>query len=316
MSLDLRHLRQFVAIAELGSYRRAAEALHIAQPALSVSIQKLEHAVGVQLLERGARGVSLTAAGEALMGDARRALFHADQARQAARRVALGEAGRLRLGFVGSATYELLPRCLPAFRRQYPDVQLELREDSTIGLVAALRANELDGGLVRGPLADDPELASWVVERDDLILAMPAGHPLAERGPADRGPAERGPVSLRELRGESFVMYAPAKVPGLYGVAAALCRKAGFSPRVSQEAIQVQTLVSLVASGLGLALVPGVTRAYSTPHVAFARIADADAKDALALSLVTLRDTPCMPVLKFRDSIVLDPQALAQVGVV
>ena len=295
MSLDLRHLRQFVAIAELGSYRRAAEALHIAQPALSVSIQKLEHAVGVQLLARGARGVSLTAAGEALMGDARRALFHADQARRAARRVALGESGRLRLGFVGSATYELLPRCLPAFRQQYPDVQLELREDSTIGLVAALRANELDAGLVRGPLADDPELASWEVERDDLILALPSDHPLAGRGPVD----------MRDVRGESFVMYAPAKVPGLYGVAAALCRKAGFSPRVSQEAIQVQTLVSLVASGLGLALVPGVTRAYSTPRVAFVPIADADARDALALSLVTLRDTPCMPVLRLRDSIAL-----------
>ena len=295
MSLDLSHLRQFVAIAELGSYRRAAEALHIAQPALSVSIQKLEHAVGVQLLARGARGVSLTAAGEALMGDARRALFHADQARRAARRVALGESGRLRLGFVGSATYELLPRCLPAFRQQYPDVQLELREDSTIGLVAALRANELDAGLVRGPLADDPELASWEVERDDLILALPSDHPLAGRGPVD----------MRDVRGESFVMYAPAKVPGLYGVAAALCRKAGFSPRVSQEAIQVQTLVSLVASGLGLALVPGVTRAYSTPRVAFVPIADADARDALALSLVTLRDTPCMPVLRLRDSIAL-----------
>ncbi|WP_144638268.1 LysR substrate-binding domain-containing protein [Bordetella genomosp. 13] len=336
MSLDLRHLRQFVAIAELGSYRRAAEALHIAQPALSVSIQKLEHAVGVQLLERGARGVTLTAAGEALMEDARRALFHADQARLAARRVALGESGRLRLGFVGSATYELLPRCLPAFRAQYPDVQLELREDSTIGLVAALRANELDGGLVRGPLADDPELASWVVERDDLILALPAGHPLAERGagrsgpagrgpagrgPADRGPADRGPavcgaINLRDMRRESFVMYAPAKVPGLYGVAAALCRKAGFSPRVSQEAIQVQTLVSLVASGLGVALVPGVTRAYTTPHVVFAPIADADARDALALSLVTLRDTHCMPVLRLRDSIALEPEAAELAGAV
>ncbi|WP_232468181.1 LysR family transcriptional regulator [Bordetella genomosp. 13] len=301
MSLDLRHLRQFVAIAELGSYRRAAESLHIAQPALSVSIQKLEHAVGVQLLERGARGVALTAAGEALMGDARRALFHADQARRAARRVALGELGRLRLGFVGSATYMLLPRCLPAFRERYPDVQLELREDSTTGLVASLRANELDAGLVRGPLADDPALASWVVERDDLILALPAGHPLASGDT----------IPLQQVRSESFVMYAPAKVPGLHGVATALCAKAGFSPRVSQEAIQVQTLVSLVASGLGLALVPGVTRAYSTPHVVFRPIADADARGALSLSLVTLSDTPCMPVLRLRDSILQTQQAAA-----
>ena len=292
MAIDLRQLRQFVIIAELGSYRRAADALHIAQPALSVSIQKLEHAVGVPLLVRGAKGVTLTPAGDALMADARRALFHTDQARQAARRVALGEWGTLRLGFVGSATYMLLPRCLPAFRTQYPDVQLELREDSAVGLAAMLRANEIDAGLVRGPLAEGTALESWVVERDDLILAVPAGHPLAGGGPVD----------LARARGESFVTYAPAKVPGLHGVTQALCRKAGFSPHISQEAIQVQTLVSLVASGMGLALVPGVTRAYSTPHVAFVALTDAEARNALSLSLVTHRGTSCASVLRLRDS--------------
>jgi len=292
MAIDLRQLRQFVTIAELGSYRRAADVLHIAQPALSVSIQKLEHAVGVPLLVRGAKGVTPTPAGQALMADARRALFHSEQARQAARRVALGEWGLLRLGFVGSATYMLLPRCLPQFRAQYPDLQLDLREDSTIGLVGMLRANDIDAGLVRGPLEEDESLDSWLVERDDLILAVPAGHPLAAGGP----------VRLERARAENFVLYSPLKVPGLHGVALALCRKAGFSPRVSQVAIQVQTLVSLVASGLGLALVPGVTRAYSTPHVAFVPLADADARGALSLSLVTHRDTSCAAVLRLRDS--------------
>ncbi|WP_367352856.1 LysR family transcriptional regulator [Achromobacter animicus] len=292
MAIDLRQLRQFVTIAELGSYRRAADALHIAQPALSVSIQKLEHAVGVPLLVRGAKGVTTTPAGDALMADARRALFHTDQARQAARRVALGEWGTLRLGFVGSATYMLLPRCLPAFRAQYPDVHLDLREDSTVGLVAMLRANEIDAGLVRGPLAEDSELDSWVVERDDLMLAVPACHPLADVGP----------IALERMRSENFVLYSPAKVPGLNGVTLALCHKAGFSPRISQEAIQVQTLVSLVASGLGVALVPGVTRAYSTPHVAFVPLTDPDAQGALSLSLVTHRDTSCASVLRLRDS--------------
>lgn len=186
----------------------------------------------------------------------------------------------------------LLPRCLPAFRAQYPDVQLDLREDSTVGLVAMLRANEIDAGLVRGPLAEDTALDSWVVERDDLILAVPAGHPLAAAGP----------VALERVRSENFVLYSPAKVPGLNGVTLALCHKAGFSPRISQEAIQVQTLVSLVASGMGLALVPGVTRAYSTPHVAFVPLTDPDASGALSLSLVTHRDTSCASVLRLRDS--------------
>ncbi|WP_241081679.1 LysR family transcriptional regulator [Achromobacter xylosoxidans] len=290
MSLDLRQLRQFITIAELGSYRRASEVLSLAQPALSVSIQKLEHIVGVKLLERGAKGVALTPAGAALMADARRALFHADQARRSARRVALGELGRLRLGFVGSATYMLLPRYLPTFRHRYPDVELELREDSTVRLAEMLRANEVDAALVRGPLAEDSSLSSWIVERDSLILALPAAHPLAG-----------GQVSLGDVRSESFVMYAPDKVPGLNSITQGLFRKAGFSPRISQEAIQVQTVVSLVASGLGVALVPGVTRAYSTPHVAFVDVSDEGASEALAISLVTHHDTSCAPVLKLRD---------------
>ncbi|ALM86676.1 LysR family transcriptional regulator [Bordetella sp. N] len=289
--MDLRQLRQLVTIAELGSYRRAAEVLHIAQPALSVSIQKLEHLVGVQLLERGTRGVTLTAAGEALVTDARRALYHADQARQAARRVGLGEWGTLRLGFVGSATYTLLPRLLPAFRGACPDVGLELREDSTVGLLAMLRSGEIDAALVRGPAADDPLLASWALERDDLILAVPRGHPLAL--------LESAPLCA--ARGEAFVVYSPKMVPGLYGVTQELCRSAGFTPRIGQEAIQVQTVVSLVASGMGVALVPGVARVYSTPHVVFVPLTDARAHSALALSLVTHREGANAAVLKLRD---------------
>src|SRR5690606_17666546 len=157
--------------------------------------------------EDGIRGFHVTGVQTCalpILADARRALFHADQARQSARRVALGEQGRLRLGFVGSATYMLLPRCLPELRRRYPDVELALREDSTLRLAEMLRANEIDAGLVRGPLSDDSSLSAWVVERDSLILAVPAAHPLA-----------RGPVHLQAVRPEPFVMYAPDHVPGL-----------------------------------------------------------------------------------------------------
>ncbi|OZI38500.1 LysR family transcriptional regulator [Bordetella genomosp. 10] len=301
MVMDLRQLRQLVTIAELGSYRRAAEVLHIAQPALSVSIQKLEHLVGVQLLERGTRGVTLTPAGQALVTDARRALYHADQARQAARRVGLGEWGTLRLGFVGSATYTLLPRLLPAFRAACPEVDLELREDSTVGLLALLRSGEIDAALVRGPTAEDPLLSSWVLERDDLILAAPRGHPLA------RGES----VPLCAARGETFVVYSPKMVPGLHGVTQELCRSAGFSPRIGQEAIQVQTVVSLVASGMGVALVPGVARVYTTPHVVFVPLTDPRAHGALALSLVTHREGANAAVLRLRDCLAPGESAVA-----
>lgn len=294
-------MRQFVAIAELGSFRRAADALHIAQPALSVSIQKLEQSVGVQLLARGAKGVTLTLAGEALIADARRALFHADQARQAARRVGLGEWGVLRLGFVGSATYALLPSRLPPFRRAFPEIQLDLREDTSARLAAMVSANELDAAVIRGPIAQDDVLEAFAVESDHFVLAVPAAHPLAGQGS----------IALAQVRSESFVMYSPVQVPGLHSVAQSACRRAGFTPRISQQAIQVQTLVSLVASGMGVALVPSVTRAYSSPLVAFLALTDRDTGDALSLSLVTNRLTANAAVSRLSEIMLAAPEVAA-----
>ncbi len=296
MAIELRNLRQFVVIAELGSYRKAAQALFIAQPALSVSIRKLEDAVGTPLLVRGARGVAVTDAGAALLADARRALFHAEQGRDAARMVALGEGGRLRVGFVGSATYALLPRCVPVFRQRFPDVRLELSEATSIGAVALLRDSRIDAAVVRGPVTADDVLDVHEVERDDWWLAVPAGHRLAVRRA----------VALADCRDEVFVTYAAVSVPGLHSTAQAACRQAGFEPRIGQEATQVQTVVSLVASGLGIALVPGSTRHFSHPAVRFVRVRDAGARGALALSLVLLRHTPGPAALRWRD-VLLEP---------
>lgn len=294
--MKFRQLQQFVTIAEVGSYRRAAEALFIAQPALSVSIQKLEHEMGAQLFERSARGVELTEAGKALLADARRALFHAEQAQRSVRLVAHGEWGSLRLGFVGSATYALLPRAIPAFRQRYPDIEIALREDRSVALMDMLRANAIDAALVRGPVVTDEHLESWVVERDDLVLAVNHAHRLARR--------QR--IALSACSSDPFIMYSAREVPGLNSVALSLCTKAGFAPIVHQEAVQVQTLVSLVASGLGVALVPGVARAYSNPHVRFLALSDPESRHAISLSLVTHRDTRCMPVIRLRESMCQD----------
>ncbi|NLY27460.1 MAG: LysR family transcriptional regulator [Alcaligenaceae bacterium] len=276
MAVTLRQFQQLLAIAETHSFRRAAEKLFIAQPALSVSIQKMEQEIGARLFERTVKGVTLTPAGQAMLDDARAALFYADQACRTARLVALGEWGTLRIGFVGSATYSLLPLSLQLFRERYPDVRLELREDSTIGLIRQIHGHEIDAGVVRGPIADDPGLESWIIHHDDLILAVPARHRLASRRK----------VALAECRSEDFVLYGSTVVPGLHSVALSLCYSAGFTPRISQEAIQVQTLVSLVASGMGVALVPGVTRAYSSAHVRFLDLSDPAAKGCLSVLLV------------------------------
>jgi len=292
MSASLRQFQQLIAIAELGGYRRAAEKLFIAQPALSVSIQKLEQEVGTQLLERGARGVTLTPAGEAMLEGARASVFYAEQACRTARLVALGEWGSLRLGFVGSATYSLLPLSLNAFRAQYPHVKLELREDSSLGLMELVRNHHIDAGVVRGPIADDPALESWIIQRDDLVLAVPVQHRFSSRKK----------ISLSECRGDDFVLYASTIVPGLHSVALALCHAAGFTPKINQEAIQVQTQVSLVASGMGIALVPGVTRSYVSEHVRFIELSDEGAQNCLSLSLVARRDVNSPLVAHLRDS--------------
>ncbi len=297
MAISLRQFQQLIAIAELGSFRRAAEKLFIAQPALSISIQKMEQEVGTPLLERGTKGVELTPAGQAMLQDARTTLFYADQACRAAQLVAQGESGCLRLGFVGSATYHLLPTSLNTFRARYPNVKLALHEDSTIGLLNLVRTHELDAAVVRGPITEDPTLESWTLQHDDLVLAVPAGHHLAKHKQ----------VQLSACSQDGFLLYASTVAPGLHSVALGLCQAAGFTPCINQEAIQVQTMVSLVASGTGIALVPGVTREYANNHVRYIELADAGAHRCISLLLVAKRS--CVsPILKKLREIMSPPE--------
>lgn len=279
MTLTVRQLQQFIAIAEQGSYRQAAEVLFTAQPALSVSMKRLEESVEAQLFERKARGIELTPAGFALLKHAREALYHIEQAKQSARLTARGELGRLCLGFIGSVTYKLLPQCIPVFRRLYPNVEVVLREDSTLGLVELLRAHEVDAVLIRGEWDLHDEFKAQVVQQDDFILAVPKDHPFAQYKNID----------LARCADQSFLFYSSSAVPGLYALTKALCQGAGFEPIISQEAIQVQTLISLVASGMGVALVPSDASYYTTPHVSFVPLSNKQAQACLHLSLVTLR---------------------------
>jgi len=292
MNLELRQLRQFAGVVEAGSFRRAAEVLHVAQPALSVSVQKLENAVGVRLLKRLPTGVVPTAAGAALLLDAKRSIFFAEQSQLSARRVALGEMGELRLGFIGSATYSLLPGCLPRYRERYPDVQVTLHEHTSLRLIDMLLAYEVDAAVIRGPVIHQHLMDAYRVETDDLVAVLPATHPLAERQQ----------ISLAALCAEEFVLYSRPRSPVLFSLAYTLCQRAGFTPRISQEAISVQTVVSLVASGMGVALVPGVVAAYRHARVRFVALEDAGAKAALSLSLVLLRDTANPAAMRLKEA--------------
>jgi DNA-binding transcriptional LysR family regulator len=241
--MELRHLRYFVAVAEELHFGRAASRLHLAQPSLSRQVRDLERELGVPLLSRAHRRVALTTAGEAFLEGARLTLARAAEAAEEARRAHRGEVGRLRMGFVQSATFQALPRLLGTFRAAWPEVALELRAMTTLEQVAALRDRRIQLGLLRLPI-DGRGIAMQVVSRDPLLVALPGDHRLA--------PSQR--VPLAALAAEPFILYARSEGPGVRDAIVGVCLAAGFSPRVVQEASDTQTIVALVGAGLGISL--------------------------------------------------------------
>jgi len=289
--MELRQLQQFIAVAEALNFRRAAERLHMAQPPLSVAIRKLEEEVGARLFERRPRGVALTAAGDAALGVAHRCLNEAAALRSAAQAAACGESGLLRVGFVGSATYALMPRLLPAFRGRYPQVELVLRESTNLELLALVDRGELDIGLVRYPTGSASDLRFEIVEHDVFCAVLPAAHALSKK--------KR--LTLAMLAREPFIDYASTRVPGLHAIVMLAFQQAGLSPRVSQEATQVQTVISLVQSGMGVALVPSVSARLAARDVVFRPVSDLPASAAIALAMTSRVDGHNAAAQRFRE---------------
>lgn len=248
--MDLRQLRYFIAVAEEGSFSRAATRLHVSQPPLSTQVKALEDELEVALFARSNRGVSLTPAGTAFFQEARAILARLEQARRNARQAASEDVGTLAVGFVSIAAYGILPPALKGFRAAYPHVEVQLQELTTDAQIRELRAARLDLGIGLAPV-DEPDLEFERVQREELILAAPSGTPAA------RG---TGPVNLRDLAREEFILAPRDIAPGLYDLTLSHCRAAGFAPRISQHARQMQTVVSLVSCGMGVALVPASMR--------------------------------------------------------
>lgn len=262
--MDLRQLEHFVAVAETLNFRAAAERLHMTQPPLSVSIRKLEKEIGAALFVRSRHRVQLTRAGEAALSDAKASLFHAHQVAEVASSTASGLTGSLRIGFVGSAQNSLLPRLLPRFQAAYPGVVLRLTEANNTWLLDALERDHVDCGIVRIPLTQRRDITILPVERDQFVAAMPTNHRFARN--AD--------VTLNELADEPFIDYTATDVPGLHALTTILFAQAGVVPRVTQETTQVQTVLFLVESGLGVALVPSRAARRAPRGVAFRALRD------------------------------------------
>jgi DNA-binding transcriptional LysR family regulator len=243
--MELRHLRYFITVATELHFGRAAEKLHIAQPPLSKQVQDLEAELGFELFNRTKRSISLTPAGQAFLVEVTQIFQQLDRAIDIGKKTSRGELGQISIGFVGSATYNILPVMLQQFRDRYPQVQIELHELTTDRQLIWLREGRIDIGLIRPPIIEK-DLASEVIFQESLVVALPTNHHLAKLDNVD----------LPLLAAEPFILFPRQLAPGLYDPIIAICQAAGFSPQVVQECIQMQTIVSLVSANMGVSILP------------------------------------------------------------
>ena len=243
--MELRHLKYFVAVAEELHFGRAAERLHIAQPPLSQQIKRLEDELGVKLFNRTKRKVEMTSAGKMFLDEARLTLKQAERARRIAVEADQGVRGRLRVGFVTSACYSILPVLIRRFRQDHPLVDLEMLELTPQQQIEAMEQGSIDAGLLRPPVGPGCLLAETLFA-EPVLAALPVDHRMANEKAID----------LKKLAEEAFVMFPRHHGPGIYDVIMKACHDAGFTPNVSYAPNQMQTLLAYVAGGLGIALVP------------------------------------------------------------
>jgi DNA-binding transcriptional LysR family regulator len=274
--MELRHLRYFLAVGEEQHYGRAARRVRVAQPALSRQIQDLEEELGFKLFERLPRGVKLSAAGQLFLGDARRILQEVNDAAARAARVARGQSGTLRVGFTESASWRgVVPESFRRFREMQPDAELQLQPSPSLVLLEAIRSGRLDAGFVFNMPKADPELDGLTVAMQRIELAAPIGHPLTKLKH----------VRLRDLASASFVWFPRREAPALYDRLMLECFRGGLkSPSIVQEGQDEATILSLVATGLGVGWVLGTARWRRPKSVVILSVVDLDVPQPLSLA--------------------------------
>ena len=261
--IELRLWRQFLAVADELHFGRAALTLHITQPPLTQAIAQLERVLGLRLFDRTKRRVQLTLAGQALVPEARELLARARALPLVAWASADGRAGRLRLAFVSTVGFTLLPQWVRAFREECPNVVLELIEATGDVQLQLLERGEIEAGfMLHSPGFAPAGLARLSIDTESLLVALPGQHRLAAKAQPD----------LADVLTEPLVIFPRRIVPSLYDAIFGLYHAAGCSPFVAQEAIQMQTIVNLVSAGLGMAWVPESVRQFQRPGVVYRRV--------------------------------------------
>jgi len=246
--MELRHLRYFIAVAEVQNFTHAAKRLQIEQPPLSQQIRALEKELGVELIDRKKRPLQLTLAGQTFLEEARSILAQMEQAKQLTQRIGGGKLGRLSVGFTSSIANSILPDILRKFRESSPEVELVWRELATYWQIQGLRERQIDVALCHLPneAIQYDDLSFQTILEESLIIVLPETHPLAKESS----------IPLHALATEEFVLPVRQFVSGLSEQIYHLCHQAGFVPKVTQEATFMLTILSLVAGGVGIALLP------------------------------------------------------------
>ncbi len=271
--MDFRHLKYFVAVADEQNFTRAAERLHISQPPLSRQIQDLEEELGTPLFERGSRPLKLTDAGRFFYGHATRLLEQAAQAVRSTKRVAQLER-RLVIGFVASTMYGALPLLVRKFRAANPHTELALTEMSTVDQIEALKAGRIDVGFGRVRL-DDPSIKREILREERLVVAIPAEHELA---------ATDGPLTLPDVAAHPLLVYPRTPRPSYADQVLSLLRDLALEPASVLEVQEMQTALGLVASGMGLCVVPASVHRLRPDEVVYRPLAEPQATSPIIMS--------------------------------
>lgn len=273
--MELRHIRYFLAVAEEGSFTRAAERVGIGQPPLSLQIKDLEREVGTQLFHRVPHGAELTAAGKAFFDQVRNIPKYAENAKRAALRASRGELGAISIGFTASAAFNpVVANAIRRFRRAYPDVELSLEESNTTQLLRSMKEGGLDAVFIRRVISASDDYVQRLLSEEPLLAVLPTSHPHANDEE----------LKLSDLSMSPFILYPREAGPMLFDSVVGACREAGFEPVLGQSAPQLASIVHLVAAELGISLVPASMRQVEAQGVVFRALYDVSPVAMLSLA--------------------------------
>lgn len=293
--MELSQLRSFLALAETLHFSRAAERVHLSQPALSLQIRALEAELGVRLFERNRRKTEITEAGVVFRDEVATALAAIEHAAARARQAAAGKIGCLRIGFISTAAALVVPPLVTAFRKSHPEVELEMRQALTAEQIGMLRQGVIDVGFFRMPAQPGPGIRTVEVHREPFRLFLPASHPLT-------GLAAPG---LADLDGRDVVIYARRNAPGFHDLLLRMLKDAGAAPSTLHQANDMSTLMSLVSAGVGAAVAPASVGLFGPPGVAARDLPGA----APSVVVMAFRDDDRRPAVRAFVDLVIPPTA-------